>query len=50
MDKLKQRFKEDPVFATVVILSAASVATGLLKASAKMIESSAYAYRATTMR
>lgn len=47
MDKLKARFKEDPYFATYVLIGGALALTGLVKATAKMIESSAYAYRAS---
>lgn len=49
MDKLKQKFKDDPIFAVGVLLSAAVVATGMLNALAKTVESSAYAYRASKM-
>jgi hypothetical protein len=47
MKRIKQRFEEDPIFATTLIITGAIVATGLLKAVAKTIESSAYAYRAS---
>ena len=47
MDKLKQKFREDPLFATTVLITGAIVATGAVKAVAKLIESSAYAYRAS---
>ena len=49
MKKLKQRFEDDPAFALTVLLAGGAIAVGLLKASAKMIESSAYAYRASKM-
>jgi len=49
MKKLKARFEEDPIFAATILLSAAVVATGLLKAVAKTVESSAYAYRASKL-
>lgn len=49
MNKLKERFKEDPVFALAVLTTGAIVLTGLLKATAKTIESSAYAYRASKL-
>lgn len=47
MDKLKAKFKDDPAFALAVIATGAIVATGAVKALAKLIESSAYAYRAS---
>ena len=47
MDKLKQRFKDDPAFALAVLATGAIIATGAVKAVAKLIESSAYAYRAS---
>lgn len=49
MKNLKKRFDEDPAFAMTVIVVGATVATALLKATAKMVESSAYAYRASKM-
>lgn len=49
MKKFKQRFEEDPVFATYVMVVGGVIAAGLLKSTAKMIESSAYAYRASKM-
>lgn len=49
MKKLKQKFEEDPIFATTLIITGAVVATGLIKAIAKGIESSAYAYRASKL-
>lgn len=49
MKNLKQRFEDDPMFATYVLVVGGIVAAGLLKATAKMIESSAYAYRASKM-
>lgn len=47
MKKIKERFENDPVFATTLIITGAVVATGLLKAIAKTVEASAYAYRAS---
>jgi len=47
MDKLKAKFKEDPFFAVAVLTTGAIIATGAVKAVAKLIESSAYAYRAS---
>jgi hypothetical protein len=49
MKKLKQRFQDDPIFAITVLAVGATVLTGLLKATAKTIESSAYAYRASKL-
>ena len=49
MKNLKKRFDEDPVFAATVLIVGASVTAGILKAVAKTIESSAYAYRASKM-
>lgn len=49
MKKLKQKFEDDPAFALTVLVVGGTVAAALLKASAKMIESSAYAYRASKM-
>ncbi len=47
MKKIKERFDNDPIFASTLILSGAIVATGLIRAIAKTVESSAYAYRAS---
>jgi hypothetical protein len=47
MKKIRDRFENDPYFATYLIIAGAVVATGLIKATAKMVESSAYAYRAS---
>jgi hypothetical protein len=49
MDKLKQRFKEDPAFALTVIVVAVPVGTALINSVAKMVEASAYAYRASKL-
>lgn len=49
MKKIKQRFQEDPIFATALIIVGTVVATQLLKAVAKTVESSAYAYRASKL-
>lgn len=49
MKNLKRKFDEDPIFATTVIIVGASTAAVLLKAVAKTIESSAYAYRASKL-
>lgn len=47
MKKLKARFQEDPQFAVFVLAIAATSAALLMKSTAKLIESSAYAYRAS---
>lgn len=47
MDKLKKRFKEDPYFATAVVITSVIVLSRLMIATAKVVESSAYAYRAS---
>lgn len=49
MKKLKERFNEDPYFASYVLIGGVIVLTGLVKATAKMVESTAYAYRASKM-
>lgn len=49
MKKLKERFNDDPMFAVTVIAIAATTAAVVLKAVAKTIESSAYAYRASKL-
>lgn len=49
MDKLKDKFRNDPVFAVGVIVVAATVATGLLNSVAKNVTATAYAYRASKL-
>lgn len=49
MDKLKDRFKNDPAFALTVIVVGTILATGVMNAVAKNIEAGAYAYRASKM-
>lgn len=49
MDKLKQRFKDDPAFALTVLVVGATVGTGLLNAIAKNVTATAYAYRASKL-
>lgn len=49
MKNLKKRFEDDPAFALTVLVIGGTVAAALLKSTAKMIESSAYAYRASKM-
>lgn len=41
MDKLKARFKEDPWFATIVLIGGVIVLTRLVGATASLVESSA---------
>ena len=49
MDKLKDKFRNDPVFAVSVLVIGGTVATGLLNALAKNVTASAYAYRASKL-
>ena len=49
MKNLKKRFEDDPVFAIGVLIVGAGAAAGLLKATGKIIEASAYAYRASKL-
>lgn len=49
MDKLKEKFKNDPAFAMTVLVVGGTVATALLNAIAKNVTASAYAYRASKM-
>lgn len=49
MDKLKERFKNDPAFALAVIAIGVPVATALLNAVAKNVTATAYAYRASKL-
>lgn len=49
MDKLKERFKNDPAFALTVIIVAVPLGTALLTAIAKNVEAGAYAYRASKL-
>ncbi len=50
MKKIKAAFKEDPIFAITITLGAASVLAALMTGSAKLIEASAYAHRASKMK
>ena len=47
MDRLKAKFKEDPYFAAFVIVGGILVFTRVVTSTAKMVESSAIAVRAT---
>lgn len=49
MDKLKDKFKNDPVFAVGVIIVATTTASALLNSIAKNVTATAYAYRASKM-
>lgn len=49
MKNLKKRFNEDPAFAMTVIIAGTVLATSLISATAKAVEASAYAYRASKM-
>lgn len=46
MNRLKQKFQEDPVFATAVIIASATAAAALLNSVARIIGSSGYAVHA----
>jgi len=47
MDKLIQRFREDPVFAVGVTIAAITASAALLNAVARNVEATGYAYRAS---
>lgn len=49
MDKLKQRFKDDPAFALAVLVVGTTAGTALLNAIAKNVTATAYAYRASKL-
>ncbi len=49
MDKFKQKFKDDPVFALTVIAIALPIGVSVLNAVAKTVTASAYAYRASKL-
>lgn len=49
MDKLKERFKDDPAFALTVIVVGATLGTAVLNAVAKNVTATAYAYRASKL-
>lgn len=49
MDKLKERFKNDPAFALTVIVVGATLGTAVLNAVAKNVTATAYAYRASKL-
>lgn len=50
MKELKKRFMEDSQFAMTILLVGGTVAAGLLTGSAKLIEASAYAHRASKLK
>lgn len=47
MDKFKEKFKNDPVFALTVIAVAVPIGVSVLNAIARNVSASAYAYRAS---
>ena len=49
MDKFKEKFRNDPVFALTVIAIAVPIGVSVLNAIAKNVEASAYAYRASKL-
>jgi len=49
MDKFKEKFKNDPVFALTVIAIAVPIAVSALNAVAKNVTAATYAYRASKM-
>ena len=49
MQNIIQKFKDDPQFAITVIAIAAPVAIAVISGVPKLIESSAYAYRASKL-
>lgn len=49
MDKFKDRFKNDPVFALTVVAIAVPIGVSLLNALAKNVTATAYAYRASKL-
>jgi len=50
MKKLKDRFMEDPQFAMTTIIVVGTLAAALMTGSAKLIEASAYAHRASKLK
>lgn len=50
MKNLKKRFMEDPQFALTLLIVGGTVAAGLMTGSAKLIEASAYAHRASKLK
>lgn len=50
MKNIKRMFKEDPYFAVTCVIAAATILGGMMTGSAKLIESSTYAYRASKMK
>lgn len=49
MDKLKERFKNDPAFALTVLVVGTTLGTAVLNAVAKNVTATAYAYRASKL-
>ena len=50
MKNLKKRFMEDPQFALTVMIVGSTLAAGLMNGSAKLIQASAYSYRASKLK
>ena len=49
MDKFKEKFKNDPVFALTVIAVAVPIGVSVLNAIAKNVTATTYAYRASKL-
>jgi len=50
MKEFKRKFKEDPEFALMVMVVVVPVGIAAITAASKLIESSAYAYRASKLK
>jgi hypothetical protein len=50
MRKIKDRFMNDPVFASSLIIAGGIITAAVLKEIAKTITASAYAYRASKLK
>lgn len=50
MNKLKQAIKDDPMLAIAVGIAVATTVAAVMTGSAKLIEASAYAHRASKMK
>lgn len=49
MNKFKERFQNDPMFALTVLAIGIPIGTALLNSVAKTVTSAAYAYRASKL-
>jgi hypothetical protein len=49
MDKFKEKFKNDPVFALTVVAIAVPIGVSLLNAVARNVTATTYAYRASKL-